>query len=163
MTAAVNTNGRLESDPAFDPFRRHDQYGLEGAKAQPIKEYLRLGVVAVIILPIKLIGCIACLIGCYLMCKSSFLVPAKNRSTWVAAWAKFFVRAELFCLGFLTVTWHTIPPNNQQHKSKPGVIAAGIVSNHSSWADILVHMSRSFPSFVARSSTKNLLWVGLIR
>lgn len=153
---------RDQNDPAFDPFRRHDQYGLEGAAPQSVLEYLRLAIAAVTILPLKLVGCLALLIGCYSMCKLSFLFPAQDRAAWVAACAKFFVRAELFCLGFVTVTWQVVP-DNRQHKLPPGTKAAGIVSNHCSWTDILLHMSRSFPSFVARASTKNLPWVGLIR
>ncbi len=153
---------RSEDDPAFDPFRRHDQYGLEGATHQPVWEYLRLAVMALSVLPLKVLGCIACLIGCYLVCKLSFLMPAQDRSAWVAGWGKVFVRMELFCLGFMTVTWKKVPDTRPKQMLE-GVKVAGIVSNHCSWADILVHMSRSFPSFVARDSTKNLLWVGLIR
>lgn len=153
---------RSQNDPAFDPFRRHDQYGMEGAAPQPVFECVRLAVAAITILPLKLLGCLTCLIGCYLMCKLSFLCPAHNRADWVAACAKFFVRAELFCLGFVTVTWEVVPDHTGQ-KVNPTIKAAGIVSNHCSWADILLHMSRSFPSFVARASTKNLPWVGLIR
>lgn len=43
------------------------------------------------------------------------------------------------------------------------VKAAAIVSNHCSWLDILVHMSKYFPAFVARDSTKDLTMIGLIR
>lgn len=152
---------RSEEDPAFDPFRRHDQYGLEGATKQSVLEYLRLAVMALTILPLKILGCIACLIGCYLVCKLSFLVPAQNRAAWVVTCGKMFVRMELFCLGFMFVKWQKVPDTRPRHILE-GAKVAGIVSNHSSWADILVHMSRSFPSFVARASTKNLLWVGLI-
>ena len=38
-----------------------------------------------------------------------------------------------------------------------------IVSNHCGWTDILVHMARSFPSFVARADTVRLTMIGLIR
>lgn len=41
--------------------------------------------------------------------------------------------------------------------------AAAIVSNHCSWLDILVHMSKYFPAFVARHGTKDLTMIGLIR
>lgn len=153
---------RSEEDPVFDPFRRHDQYGLEGATKQSILEYLRLAFMAVTILPLKILGCIACLIGCYLVCKLSFLVPTQHRAAWVVSCGKVFVRMELFCLGFIFVKWQKVPDTRPQH-IREGAKVAGIVSNHCSWADILVHMSRAFPSFVARASTKNLLWVGLIR
>ena len=41
--------------------------------------------------------------------------------------------------------------------------AVAIVSNHCGWTDILVHMARSFPSFVARADTVQLTMIGLIR
>ncbi|KAL3131350.1 hypothetical protein ABBQ38_000636 [Trebouxia sp. C0009 RCD-2024] len=161
MAVQEGPEERSEDDPSFDPFKRHDQYGLEGAERQPIWEYLRLAVIALTILPLKIIGCVACLVGCYLVCKFSFLVPAHTRSAWVVSCGRVFVRMELFCLGFVTVTWKTVPDTRPKHILQ-GVKVAGVVSNHCSWADILVHMSRSFPSFVARASTKDLLWVGLI-
>lgn len=150
------------TDPCYDPFRRHDQYGLQGAQHQSVWEYLRLFLMAFTLLPLKVLGCVACLIGCYLVCKFSFLVPAPKRTAWVVNCGKIFVRMELFCCGFMTVTWKKVPDTRPAHVTQ-GVKVAGIVSNHCSWADILVHMSRSFPSFVARASTKDLLWVGLIR
>ena len=43
-------------------------------------------------------------------------------------------------------------------------VAAGvIISNHVSWADILVHMEGHFCSFVARSNTQDMPLIGLIR
>jgi lysophosphatidylcholine acyltransferase/lyso-PAF acetyltransferase len=41
--------------------------------------------------------------------------------------------------------------------------AAVIVSNHVSYMDILVHMAHSFPSFVARGNTKDMVLLGIIR
>ena len=162
MASQEAAEQRSEDDPAFDPFRRHDQYGLEGGQRQSAWEYLRLALMALTVLPLKILGCIACLLGCYLVCKFSFLVPKQKRGAWVAGCGKVFVRMELFCCGFMTVTWKTVSDTRHKNVSQ-GIQTAGIVSNHCSWADILVHMSRSFPSFVARASTKNLLWVGLIR
>ena len=162
MSSQAAAPQRTEDDPAFDAFRRHDQYGLEGSRRQSVLEYFRLAVMALTILPIKIVGCIACLIGCYLACRFSFLVPRESRAAWVVGCGKVFVRMELFCLGFLTIRWKKVTDSRPQQNIS-SVKVAGIVSNHCSWADILVHMSRSFPSFVARYSTKNLVWVGLIR
>lgn len=162
LQEAAEQTPRDAADPCFDPFRRHDQYGLQGTQRQSVLEYLRLAFLALTLLPLKVLGCVACLIGCYLVCKFSFLVPASKRTAWVVNCGKTFVRMELFCCGFFTVTWKTVPDTRPKHITQ-GVKAAGIVSNHCSWADILIHMSRSFPSFVARASTKDLLWVGLIR
>ena len=41
--------------------------------------------------------------------------------------------------------------------------AAVIVSNHVSYLDILVHMSHSAPSFVARGNTRDLPLLGVVR
>lgn len=41
--------------------------------------------------------------------------------------------------------------------------AAVIVSNHVSYLDILVHMSHSAPSFVARGNTADLPLLGVVR
>lgn len=41
--------------------------------------------------------------------------------------------------------------------------AAVIVSNHVSYLDILVHMSHSAPSFVARGNTQDLPLIGVVR
>ena len=43
-------------DPLYDPFRRYDQYGTMGVTPQPWWEYLRLGLLAVTLLPLKFVG-----------------------------------------------------------------------------------------------------------
>lgn len=43
------------------------------------------------------------------------------------------------------------------------VAVGAIVSNHISWADILVHMTQWLPSFVARDATTNLPFIGVTR
>ena len=53
-------------------------------------------------------------------------------------------------------------------EARPPPAAAGdkpvaVVSNHVSWCDILIHMSRYFPAFAAREQTKNMPLVGVIR
>ena len=37
------------------------------------------------------------------------------------------------------------------------------MSNHVGWADILVHMTRWLPSFVAREETRTLPFIGITR
>lgn len=41
--------------------------------------------------------------------------------------------------------------------------AVAVVSNHMGWPDILIHMARYFPAFVARDGTQHLPMIGLIR
>ena len=47
--------------------------------------------------------------------------------------------------------------------SEPEVKPAGIVSNHCSWADILINLAHNCPSFAARDGTQSLPLIGTIR
>jgi len=49
------------------------------------------------------------------------------------------------------------------HAASGCAAAVAVVSNHCGWADILIHMARYFPAFVARDATQNLAMIGLIR
>ena len=97
---------------------------------------------------------------------SSLLFPAKHRGDWVAWLGKVHCRLCLFFIGFVRVNWVAIDwdgePAPAESKHAPKAILSGIVSNHLSWADILVHMSHSFPAFVARASTASTPLVGSI-
>ena len=42
-------------------------------------------------------------------------------------------------------------------------VAGAVISNHCSYIDILILMSRYFPSFVARSNTQEMPLIGLCR
>jgi len=146
----------------YRPFERLDNFGELGRKPQPLLEQLRLLFFAIFLVPFKSIGTLACLLSYFVVIKLSFLFPASVRSDWVAALGKLHCRGCLFSLGFVRVKWVKIEAD-----LKPPLVAAipavGIVSNHSSWIDILVHMSHSFPSFVARDATKKTPIIGSIR
>lgn len=54
-------------------------------------------------------------------------------------------------------------PNPPRRSAPAGALQpVAIVSNHVSWADILIHMAHSFPSFAARDGTQNLPMIGLV-
>jgi hypothetical protein len=55
--------------PLYDPFKRFDQYGETGDKPQSRLEYLRLGLLAVTVLPLKIAGCFACIVAAFLVCR----------------------------------------------------------------------------------------------
>ncbi len=151
------------------PFTRRDRYGELGLAPQPLLKWLRLLFLAVFLVPLKLAGCTACLFSYYAVIKISFLFPEKVRSEWVATLGKIHCRLCLFCLGFVHVRWISVgtvhddngDPTTKQSKNSIRVV--GIVSNHSSWVDILIHMSHSFPAFVARDATKDTPIIGAIR
>ncbi len=150
-------------DTAYAPFERHDRYGKMGLAPQSAWSRLKTCLAAVTILPVKAIGTISCVASFFVVCKLMQLLPEQQRSAAVAAAGKAFCRACLLCIGFTRVRWLSVtdPANSNSAAARPH--AAGIVSNHCSWADILVHMSHSFPSFVARSGTESLPLIGFIR
>ena len=154
-------------DPLYDerPFRRDDQYGTMGLAPQKPAEYLRLAIVCLTILPLKVLGCSVCIVSCFLACRLAALLPAQYRLSWIAAAGKVCARCCLFCIGFWSVQWHKVLPKAGQKAATASQLhsVAGIVSNHCSWTDILVHMAHSFPSFVAKAATKRILLIGFVR
>ena len=57
------------SDPLYDAFRRSDQYGTLGRKPQPVLEYIRLAVLAVVFVPIKFFGALMCVLAFHIICR----------------------------------------------------------------------------------------------
>lgn len=167
------------------PFQRHDKYGTLGMGPMSTGEKIRLALLAVTVLPIKLVGAMTALLSFWLCCRLSFLLPASVRNDVVARLGNWHCRACLWWLGFWRVTWIKVGEQQQQRQGRggkaggkaggrgggkaarssgpaEGAAAVGIVSNHISWCDILLHMSRSFPAFVARSQTRRMPIVGII-
>jgi lysophosphatidylcholine acyltransferase/lyso-PAF acetyltransferase len=155
----------LQHGTAEAPFTRHDRYGDLGVEPQPLTEQLRLALLALCLLPLKVVGTLACLLSYYAVIQlSAVAFPASVRSDWVAALGRWHCRGCLFCLGFLHIKWVKVPaPPGAAAQDGAPPKAWGIVSSHSSWLDILVHMSHSFPSFVARDATRHTPIIGAIR
>ncbi len=158
--AEVNVSSQRpwEDDDLYKPFHRQDYYGVLGMSPLSVFEKLRLAILACFVVPIKLLGALCCLLVYYCICRASLVLPSSIRTDFIAASGRVACRSCLFCLGFHQVQWIRVQPDAQQH-AEPTVI----VSNHCSWCDILVHMSRSFPAFVARDATKTTPLIGLIR
>nr|AYE66857.1 LPEAT [Lobosphaera incisa] len=148
------------NDTIYDPFRRSDRYGDMGQARQPVMEQLRLLLMACLVLPFRVLGILTCVSTCYLACQLSRVLPAWQQAAFVPWIGKRCARACLWCIGFVSVRWVSCDQDSEQ--PQPSAVPAGIVSNHMGWSDILVHMSHSFPSFVARASTRDLPMVGLI-
>ena len=143
----------------FLPFIRNDNYGDNGERPQPLHNRLALALAACTILPLKLLGALTCLLSFSIVCRIATLLPETHRQHVISELGKLHCRACLFCIGFVSIKWVTVQPLSEASRQRP----AGIVSNHLGWADILMHMSRSFPSFVARDGTQNIPLVGVIR
>ena len=163
--AAAASDRPWDADPLFQPFKRQDYYGELGLRPLGALEQTRLALLAVVVVPLKLLGALACLVAYYLVCRASLLLPAALKAEVITAAGRLACRACLFCLGFTQVQWIHVEPAGAAPGggAAPGRRAGVIVSNHCGWSDILVHMSRSFPAFVARDATKSMPLIGLIR
>ena len=132
---------------------------------QPVLEYVRLGLMLALVVPIKIIGAFTCLVSFWIWVQlAAVLFPAKYRSGWVAWLGKIHCRScpVLHGVRASPLGWPVDSDGEPVSSPQSGPSPAGIVSNHLSWADILVHMSHFFPAFVARSSTAKTPFVGSI-
>jgi hypothetical protein len=172
----------------YAPFVRDDAYGELGLAPQPFwygclhsphtafrvlterptrcRERVKLFLFAVFLVPLKSMGALACLMSFYIVVKLSVLLPLSVRADTVAFLGKLHCRGCLFSLGFVRIQWIVVPPADVSYtcqpldsRQRPG----GIISNHCSWIDILVHMTRFFPAFVARDKTTATPVIGPIR
>lgn len=153
-------------DPLFEPFIRSDAYGEGGQRIGPLAA-LRIGVLSLTLLPARLAAALACVAGYYLLLLALQILPDGVLTRRVAAFGgRFWSTACLLALGFARLRRVRVAPRRgappQPALDRPRW-QVSIVSNHISWADILVHMSRNLPSFVARDGTQNIRMVGLIR
>lgn len=116
------------------------------------------------VLPIKLTGALLALLSFWLCCRLSFILPASVRTDVIAKLGNWHCRTCLWWCGFWRVSWIRVgQPEGGGGEGDGSAPAVGIVSNHMSWCDIMVHMSHSFPSFVARSQTRRTPIIGIIR
>ena len=166
MNQPTNTDS---SDILENPFQRLDRYGILGEEPQPILQQIKLLFWTIFVVPLKLLGTASLILSFYIAIKISILFPRDRRSDIVAFLGKLHCRACLFCLGFVSVRWVKVPLHAVPYESPSlegvhkGQRRVSIVSNHTSWIDILIHMSHSFPAFVARDATKRTPLIGTIR
>ena len=85
--------------------RRHDRYGTGGQDPQPLSEKILLGVLTVLLVPVKVTSAVACLVWFYAFCRVSVLIPQQYRGGAVAAAGKLACRLCLLSLGFIHVRW----------------------------------------------------------
>jgi lysophosphatidylcholine acyltransferase/lyso-PAF acetyltransferase len=157
--SSVNGIEAMHTDARFLPFTRRDQYGHMGLKPQPLHERVKLAIMSVTLMPLKLAISLSIVLICFLTCKFSELLPKSVRSDFCAATGKVYARGLVFCLG-LNVRWIKV---KQTGRTKAEPRAAGLISNHCSWADILIHLAHYWCSFAAREGTEKLLMIGQIR
>ena len=95
----------LAALPPATPPTAYPQYGELGMAPQPLLEKLRLALLALTVLPIKVLGTLGCVVSFWACCRLSFLLPAAVRSEVVAALGRWHCRCCLLWLGFWRVSW----------------------------------------------------------
>lgn len=151
----------------YKAFSRDDQYGVLGKKRQPWPEKFRLFICGITLVPLRFLGCLYFVTCFYLVCRMSSLIPKSERAYWVENVGCFSARACCWCVGFLQIKWVEVRPNGEKDHIFTGVHSkehpniGAVISNHCSYFDILILMSRYFPSFVARSNTADMPMIGV--
>ncbi|GLI64841.1 hypothetical protein VaNZ11_008143 [Volvox africanus] len=159
--------GNLPPDIKAKAFIRRDIYGSYFNNSIPRLAQLRLVVLSVTLFPLKLFACLICVISYFLVVlfgNIAFREPFKTK--YMAFWGKFWTRLVLYCLGFWSIKWLYINADGSVSNGHPAGVEerhfGGYVSNHCSWVDILLYMSRLFPSFVAKKDVSTLPLIGPI-
>ncbi|KAG2450730.1 hypothetical protein HYH02_004568 [Chlamydomonas schloesseri] len=84
----------------------------------------------------------------------------------MAFWGRFWTRMVMYALGFWSIKWVYVSPDGSTSAKPPTGFQerrfGGYVSNHCSWVDIVLYMSRLFPSFVAKKEVSKLPLIGAI-
>eukprot|EP00798_Chlamydomonas_sp_ICE-L_P008403 gene8403-biopygen12439 len=156
------------TDPRFAPFVYQDAYGVWGLKPQPLPEIILKLVLGILVAPLKatltvlglVLACNTCRVEKYLMPVLS--ISKEYRAAWTLYWGKIWIRIALLGLGFLSVSWIKLDHLDIRKQAETETEAPVIVSNHMGWSDILVHMSRSWPAFVAKEGIDKVPIVGYI-
>lgn len=147
----------------YDPFRRFDKYGKAGLKPQPWYEYVRLALFTMLLFPIKALGLAISVISCWLVCQLAFLIPNQHRMAVVRKLGKWHCRVCLFFLGFVRITWvKDFESGESDAAAGKDPIFAAVIANHVSPVDILLLMSRYFPSFVSKQSVRTAPFIGAV-
>lgn len=156
-------------EPRFDPFRRLDRYGPWGATPQPVLENIRLVLLGLLLVPLRFLGILLCCCICSIICTVTLLLPVDKRVSGVEL-AKIVCRLCIFSCGFIKITWVSSDGKGNSSGSRNGLIPSkeephfgAILSNHVSWCDILVYLTKYFPSFVAKEGTEKAFIIGNIR
>jgi len=110
-------------EEAFLPFVRTDRYGEGGWAPQPLWERCRLAVLAVTLLPLRLLLTICCVAGCYLTVRIATAIQNEIIARRVITFfGKMWSRLCLFCLGFVHIRWVKLGQavNPRGEKRRPG-------------------------------------------
>ena len=140
----------------YAPFARQDAYGPMGCRV-PAGEKLRLALMWLTLLPlVKVVLSLVTLCSFAVVCSVARFLPWAVQRHLMPLLAWVHVRVVLFCFGFVWIRRTRLGDN----VSKAAPVC--VVSNHVSWADILVFMAELFPSFVAKATIRRLPLVGVI-
>eukprot|EP00198_Chlamydomonas_reinhardtii_P002368 XP_001691704.1 predicted protein [Chlamydomonas reinhardtii] len=163
-------NGWLGTLPPYikaKAFLRTDAYGTYANNKLSLALKLRLVLVCLTLVPVKLFASLFCVVSYYLFISvGNVVLKEPYKTKYMAFWGRFWTRMLLYALGFWTIKWVYVSPDGSTSSTAPAGFLerrfGGYVSNHCSWVDIVLYMSRLFPSFVAKKEVSNLPLIGAI-
>ncbi|GLC33057.1 hypothetical protein PLESTB_000375200 [Pleodorina starrii] len=159
--------GQLPPEIKAKAFVRNDVYGTYCNNPLSLLAKLRLTVLSLTLFPLKFIACLTCVTGCYIMVAiGNIFLREPFKAKYFTFWGKLWTRALLYSLGFWSIKWVYVNADGTSSSKPPAGLKkrqfGGYVSNHCSWIDIVVYMSRFFPSFVAKKDVSTLPLIGPI-
>jgi len=155
LDAMATSEGGSAHRSEHAPFVRDDQYGVMGHAKQGLGERIRLGLASLVLFPSRLFTSVVLLLAFYSVC---VVFPVSSNVNRVAL--SLLARAILLVIGFVNIRVHT---KGKCHLWKSvDSPAAGVVSNHVGWADILILCWLFSPSFIARKATTQTPIVGRV-
>lgn len=164
MGSDNNTRDALRlSQPEFLPFVRHDRFGINGKTPQPLTTNILLYVGAVLLLPLRFVLIISTL--CTFMGITwvvAKIFPREQQPAVLTPFGLSFSRALLFFLGFVNIKWVYVGKEGSLAEAAKCQDVGCIVSNHASWADILILCSMFFNTYVAKASITTLPLIGFL-
>ncbi|KAG2491357.1 hypothetical protein HYH03_010356 [Edaphochlamys debaryana] len=156
----------MPPDIKASAFRRGDIYGTYANNPLPFAAKLRLVLLAIFLVPLKVLLTFICVIGYYICILLGNSLSGLRRTKYMAATGKFWTRCLLYAMGFFSIRWLYVTPDGKRSATRPPGFAdtriGGYVSTHCSWADIILYMSQIFPSFVAKKEVSDLPLIGTI-
>lgn len=136
------------------PFVRHDSYGAMGLERQGLRERTRLRIASLTLMPLRFFVGMSLVALYYVVC---LLFPKNERLNRAAL--SFVSRSILLVIGF---GFGSIQVDSPEGLARCVDASAAVVSNHTSWADILILCWLFAPSFVARSATRETPLIGRV-
>lgn len=149
--------------PEFQPFIRHDQFGINGKKPQSLVTNILLYASAAILMPLRIFFCFSTFLTFMAIAwVIAQIFPREQQPAMLTPFGRFGSKLLVFFLGFHNIKWVYMGKEGSLSEAADCKEVGCIVSNHASWADILILCSVFFNTYVAKSSIQKLPLFGFL-